>query len=253
MWERRCGVTRSVLADVSRRELNYVLNISDVYRYVLVNNPKTGLTSMKQGLIELETADAPTAPQSPHDTRNDPFLRLTDLRTTAPLTHLIRRGFTFVTMVRNPFTRLLSGYRSTILRHEAVDDPRRERWLTALGLPRSRHTAVGFDEFVAIVVRQSDREMDPHWRTQTTQILHDHLPFDFIGRFETIDDDFRRLLGAIGVPAKITPAIRHRNPSGASVDLRDWYPDELAGQVRRRYRRDFEVFGYPSSLPNPSP
>jgi len=68
---------------------------------------------------------------------------------------------------------------------------------------------------------------------------------DFVGRVETIDDDFRLVAGRIGIAARLS----HENTFNTkafrkSTDFRDYYDDESAGIVERLARKDIEVLGY---------
>jgi len=63
---------------------------------------------------------------------------------------------------------------------------------------------------------------------------------DFVGRMETIDDDFARVCRAVGLPPLRLP---HRNRS-RHRDYRGYYTDETRDLVARAFAEDIDLFGY---------
>lgn len=63
---------------------------------------------------------------------------------------------------------------------------------------------------------------------------------DYVGRMETIDDDFAEVCRTVGLPPLRLP---HVNRSGHR-DYRDLYTDETRELVARAFAQDIEMFGY---------
>jgi hypothetical protein len=99
-------------------------------------------------------------------------------------------------------------------------------------------------DFIRIVTRQSDLQMNIHWKPQTACLLSDVVSYDFVGRVEPFDDDIRIVLARIGAdPALYEPhLITNRSPSNYGDAV---FTDGMAELVFNRYRPDFERFGYP--------
>jgi len=80
------------------------------------------------------------------------------------------------------------------------------------------------------------------WRIRSPQARWvDGVDLDFLGRFETLQEDFERLCALLGVER--TKALPHLN----QTEHAPWaalYDDETRGIVRRHYARDFEQFEY---------
>ena len=155
------------------------------------------------------------------------------------------RRFAFV---RNPFTRLLSCYLHRIV--AKPDSPSARHFRTASGDTGTP----SFERFVTVVCGQSSLEMERHWRVQSDEILADVVPIDFIGRFENLRSDLERLSQFLyGRQAFDAKALDRVNASpmqtGAQSRIGEFYTDDLAALVVRRFRRDFELFGYPTTLP----
>jgi len=62
---------------------------------------------------------------------------------------------------------------------------------------------------------------------------------DFVGRFETLHEDFRRVCDRLGLDAELP----HLNAS-AHRDYRSYYSDEAAARVGRHFRHEIDLFGY---------
>jgi hypothetical protein len=249
----RCPLARAALRNMPLYQFLYAVNVSPRHRYVYIDNPKTGCSSLKSALMELEARETGTDLdfyhwKNLHDRSVSPLRQLTDLEDGAPLTYLAKNGFRFVTFARNPYTRLLSCYRDKILRNRR----QKLKILAILGYDESHmDRPVSFEQFVKAVVSQTDYAMDPHWRVQSAQVFHGILPYSFTGRFERYEEDYRALFEHLGIPAEEIPALRHLNPTKEErrEGLSDFYTGELQELVYRRYRRDFEAFGYGRELP----
>lgn len=249
-----CPLVRSASEQLPATQCLYSIYISERYHYVYIDNPKTGCSSLKSALVELELAGTKSALDCydvnvVHDRAHSPLKRLTDMHWSAPLTALMKEGYRFITFVRNPYTRLLSCYRSKILGNK----PQKGRILLQLGIaPEELDRSVSFEEFVRVVVGQSDWDMDPHWRVQSTHILFGIVPYSFIGRFERYQADFEALFSHLGIPSTSVPTMRHlnRTKEGQKEDCYPYYTETLRSLVHDRYKEDFSHFGYSDVLPN---
>lgn len=63
---------------------------------------------------------------------------------------------------------------------------------------------------------------------------------NFIARFENLDEDFRRICGAIGIAPRRLPKLN----SSSSHSYRDYYTDATRELVRKACAADIELFGY---------
>lgn len=242
-----CPLTRQALDRMPPGHLLYALYISHRYRYVYVDNPKTGCSSLKSALVELEARDGPRPVDCYdwtvlHNRDRSILLQLTDLRSVRPLTTLVEQGYRFISFVRNPYTRLLSGYRDKIRKPHY-----RQELLRLMGKdPGDVECPITFADFVHAVTDQSDYAMNPHWRPQTRQILHDLIDYSFLGRFEDYANEYVRLFRHLGIADDAIPAHRNLNwnPTGQAVSLDEFYTPELRERVYQRYRQDFERLGY---------
>ena len=154
-------------------------------------------------------------------------------------------GYFTAAFVRNPWDRLVSWY--TMI---AQPRPRRPWWRLRHREPELRlwryvrENSRSFEEFI---LRCTDEIQDvdgvkSFCRNQVEYISDEagRRIVDFVGRYETLDEDARRLLGRLGLPDVALPRVnvsRHRHYS-------TYYSDDLAEVVRQRYARDVAAFGY---------
>jgi hypothetical protein len=63
---------------------------------------------------------------------------------------------------------------------------------------------------------------------------------DFVGRFETLAEDYQHIADKIG----IANPLPHRRQEKARKDYREYYSSELVDLVAQHYNRDIEAFNY---------
>ena len=147
---------------------------------------------------------------------------------------------TFVfTVVRNPFSRLVSCYESKILAPEAVSPGMRRSGMTA----RMR-----FGEFVETVAATPDRRADIHYRSQADILTHEGaIVPHFIARFEQLPADWERLRAILGEEHGLRlPAWPERRAEPDRKRLTSPWTGSLVALVRQRYEADFRLF-YPDA------
>jgi hypothetical protein len=247
LYSLACPLIRGAVKNIPAKQLLYAIYISPRYKYVYVDNPKTGCSSLKSALVELEVRNLRTDIDCYdwrvlHNRDLSPMQQLTDLHTLKPLSYLIENGYQFISFVRNPYSRLLSGYRDKIRKPHY-----KKELLRLMGHPaKDLERTVTFEEFVLAIVKQHDYAMNPHWRPQTSQILYDFIEFSFLGRFEQYQENFLALFQHLGIPSSEIPSPRNLNWTHTSPNsiLSEFYTPKLQDLVYRRYQKDFENFGY---------
>lgn len=181
------------------------------------------------------------------DQFNEVFSRDRDWRTKAPVAYLVtaaelkRRwpeAFVFA-FVRDPLSRLGSCYRSKISGAKRFSDAFRREGLTP---------DTTFPEFVAHVERRRDWRCNVHYRPQAAILTHrgEVVP-DFIGKFETIREDWKRLSDLLeGRGSPRLPPLPQRNHKRPVVAPDDFFEGDeaLAARARARYSEDYRLF-YP--------
>jgi len=125
------------------------------------------------------------------------------------------------TFVRNPWDYLVSVYHYIV---QTAHHPRNE-------LFRSFGSFAGYVEYHATERREQQKDF----------VLSDsgELLVDFIGHYETLQQDFETVCRRIGIDSRLP----HKNRS-THKDFRDYYTPETRAQVAELYRGDIEFFGY---------
>lgn len=203
--------------------------VNHTHRFVFVHIPKTAGTSLRAAFDTLEGADAGAVAQTWHETPVD-FLARYSQRTGRPVEEI--GDYRFVTFVRNPWDRFASLHRF-------------------LCSPRMRKRYPEVPDDIAAFAALLDRP--PPWMggIRSLRPQGDYLEGidPWIGRFETLDNDFAQLCDLLGVrltlPAlkqtrKAPPARRfgilpRRDPARAPAVL---------DAVARHYAGDIARFGY---------
>ena len=135
--------------------------------------------------------------------------------------------------VRNPFDRLVSGYRDKIF-----NKPKKEHF-------DSIPTNISFAEFVAEVVKRPDCLINGHFQSQFTKLYqYPELQVDFLGRFENLADDWLPIATRFEFDPQLPHKMKSTKRKGVHKDYRVYYTEELVHLVYNRFRADVEAFGY---------
>ena len=126
--------------------------------------------------------------------------------------------------VRNPWDRLVSCWRDKIIRGDGFISSDNEQT---------------FESFVNYIARSIDLEYgNPHLRLQSRLIDINHI--DFLGRFETFEDDLKKVMKILDIEA----AIKKTNASDRKADYRDYYTESTKNKVAELYKKDIQIFNY---------
>lgn len=202
----------------SRRHRARVV-IWPAYRLIYVRVPKSGNTSIARAIPEGDKA------------------RICSRR-------LVRdyADWTTFSFVRNPYARLVSTYCQKIhpapVTHGNIVDGVHRGFLD-LGLPMS--AGMSFEEFVEIACDFDDEATEKHLKSQTHHLFrHGRRLPDYVGRLETVNRDWARLITPLGLNNQLPHLNRSRHRHWS-----EFYRDTaLRQRVADRYRSDFENFGY---------
>lgn len=133
----------------------------------------------------------------------------------------IFNNFYKFTFVRNPWDYLVSAYHYIV---QTAHHPRNELFKSFGGF-------ANYVEYHASEKRELQRDF----------VLSDsgELLVDFIGHYETLQQDFETVCKRIGIDSQLP----HRNRS-THKDFREYYTPETRARVAELYQGDIEFFGY---------
>ena len=140
------------------------------------------------------------------------------------------------TVVRDPFSRLLSGFREKIERQ--LDGP---RYRLELGIDLD--ASIDFSSFVDRLADRDPLSLDVHFQPQKLITRADVLRYDQVFRLEDMSlalDWLDATLGEEpGQPAAVAP-----HATNASAAVSSVYDDATTRKVAEYYAEDFSLFGY---------
>ncbi len=233
----------------------YHSRASTRHKYLTVATPKVACTTIKRTLHALEGLPPPDPWWDVHDAA--PELRLSHYSASEVQQMLTSPDYLRFAIVRNPYDRMLSAWKSKILAHRDTQyAPLRVEIRQAFDYPAGVEDSpiVAFGDFVRFVTSTS--HPDAHWSRQVSVLACDDVSYDVIGRFENFVTDFRAILERLDAPPPVLAlAAEVTNPT---VDLPPAaaYDSDLAKIVYDYYREDFERFGYERDswfTPKPQP
>jgi hypothetical protein len=175
-----------------------------------------------------------------HARENVPLPSLVDVDDATQKDVLESNDFLRFTIVRNPYTRLVSAWKNKVVPCE----PGCERlYLEIKGRLPDMHSKalIAFDEFVGYLETKCDlSNSDPHWRRQVDHLFLEALNFSHVGKVENMAASLALLQQHLGLPEPLSAG---RNNVSAPVSLAT-YNQDLADKVYALYRQDFEQLDY---------
>ena len=147
--------------------------------------------------------------------------------------------------VREPLERLLSAYQDKF----AIDVGRwRETSRRIVTNYRRYHpnadAKVTFDKFITFLI--DDKDKDEHWQTFYNLCHPCHIKYDFIGHFESLQEEADYVLRNASI-ANVTsfPRTISHNTSALLRDRFSEVPWDTIVKLGKVYQNDFEIFNYP--------
>lgn len=177
------------------------------------------------------------------------------------LDYLQRRypGFRYAAVARNPYERVVSGYRNKLNRYakafhrkayyygkirQLLEGPR--AWADVERGNRHMQSRISFERFLE-GLEQNGVGFDIHFDWQTRLLALDRLKHDRILRLENLESAFLEFLHEQGVPAEMRARIEHAAPRNRSkVGMRQsaLLTDATRPRIARLYAEDFARLGY---------
>lgn len=233
-----------------RRESDFWLKspwqswISRTHKYLYMPVGKNACTRIKLTLHQLDGHQLPDDLGKVHDKGE----RLANLSTEEIVKIIASPEWFRFCFVRNPYYRLFSAYKSKILNFR---DPQyqwvRDEIRATCGYPlRDGRPAgmVAFRDYVRFVRKSLDSVPDAHWGRQSDILMTDLIAYDFVGRVETFQEDFRTLLLRLQAPERLLDTVAEVINPTTKMYHAAVYDHEFAACVYEMYKADFEAFDY---------
>lgn len=240
------------------QQMNYTFSVSLKNQYVFCEVAKSGCSAVKRALWRQELSDVPM-PKGFEDTYKNVHVAFPHHLLIKPFqlgearfNQLIRDpSFLKWTVVRNPFTRALSGFLDKVGRDEPQFANVRGRIAQLRGVKPAKveHTSVTFEEFChALKSFEKPHEFDPHWRPQAAHTCADILPYDHVAKLESLDESEGEIGRMLGLK-NLSFTSQRPHATGANDRLAEHYTPEAEAIIREVYADDFKTFGYSLDVP----
>ncbi len=196
--------------------LAYPCWASPKHKYIYMSIPKNACTKIKLVLHQLDGYAVPEDMGQIHhrELPGHTFVpKLTDFQAAEAVEMLTSGKWFRFCFVRNPYFRLFSAYKSKIMWGDPQYEYARNEIRRANDYPLSDGQPAGivaFRDFVRYVEETPDSERDAHWRSQTSSLTPDVIDYDFVGRFESFQEDFGRVLCQLRAPDKLIAGLSER-------------------------------------------
>lgn len=217
-----------------------------MFRYVLNRNVFYGVTN-KSGSTYITQHLSNSSKKKDTEYREDALKFMPRI--------LSRRSSVYkFTVVRNPFSRIVSCYKDIIAGEMYLPYNRNVFFRRCIGLPISGF--ISFEDFInhLELFGFAWTPEAEHWLPQVTCCSYSSIAYNDIGRFEQLNTFLNTTVAPILKAAGddrdvIFPANKPERVSGASLSWRDYYTnDSIRNRVYKLYEVDFDTFKYSNNL-----
>jgi hypothetical protein len=232
---------------------NAHIDVLPRHRIVYLCIPKCASTTIKMALSAL-AGRAPASFEQIHQRRHSGLKSPFEIGLSSFRALVLDRAALRFAFVRNPYDRLVSAWADKFQNKRLVEgDPFVDKYLEYRNtadpsLPSGADEMLSFSGFVRFATATAQARLDPHWHLQDDMLDMPGIALDFIGKVESFDEDFARVMEHVGAPWALRDAIGAPLNRSRHLPWRDYYTGAMADQVYRAYERDFDRLGYPRAL-----
>lgn len=252
-----CAKYKSSISKTITRHHVKSIFVEDKYKLLYCQVPKAGCSNWKRTLMVL-AGKASNTQSIKHDTVHyGQHLKKLDSFDQQGIMHRLQT-YTKVIFVREPLERMVSAYRDKFENpnnyyHSLFGKPIISKYrVNPSKAALKTGNGVTFKEFVQYLLDvHRPVGMDIHWE-QANQLCNPCLiDYDFIGKFENMEEESNFLLRLAGAPPNLTlPSFKDRNPSDkrTSMQITENYFSQVSALERQRvydfYYMDYLMFNY---------
>ncbi|XP_062856116.1 carbohydrate sulfotransferase 8 [Trichomycterus rosablanca] len=255
-----CSRSKSLTKTVTHQQVAHIF-VEDSHKLLYCEVPKAGCSNWKRVLMVLQGKAS-----SPMELRHEQVHYGNSVKGLVTLSHkeILHRlnTYTKVLFVREPFERLVSAFRDkfespNFYYHPVFGKPIIAKYRTD-AQPADLLTGDGvtFREFIQYLLDVNRPVgMDNHWELMGKLCHPCLINYDFIGKFETMDEDANFLLKQIRAPANLTfPKFKDRNPKEPRTNwhITHKYFSQLNATEKQKlydfYYMDYLMFNYSKPL-----
>lgn len=235
--------TREYVKSMGWRSVNFHTHISLVNKYVYIEVPKAGCGTMKATLGALEGArlnetHAQRFLDKPHNgVKSGAHVRPYQLPSDLLEEIFTSNKYTRFTVVRDPSSRVLSGYL------EKIQQGLRQSAEISAALGGKPAQDITFEEFLSVIKEQDSRSQDPHWRRQTDHIGMGIINYTEIIHLEDLDNSWAKVADLTHTP-DLDGQYYCKTSTKATSKIDQYRTPEADSLIREIYQRDFVELAY---------
>ena len=243
--------TQNLIKFIRSKESKGHFYVSHEKRLLYCSVPKIASTNWKRIILLFEGKIKSLTENAKDQIHTLPQIRLFSMLSNGEVRHVLKNYLKFF-IARHPFERLVSAYRNKF----ADNNTYFERTFGAhiLRLYRKNLTnieyesgkGVTFKEFIYWIIDK--HVFDAHWAPVFSLCFPCLLPFDFIGKMETLVEDSEEILSLIGAQNVRFPANLTDGYKTSSKKLMYEFFSTLSGETIQKlykmYETDFVAFDY---------
>lgn len=241
------------MSSIHPRQLNHLI-VDKKHKVVYCYIPKVACTSWKKIMAQLVNLNYKGT--SVHKLRFD----LLSYHSKSDVLHILNNYYKFM-FVRDPYSRLLSAFKDKFskkssdiyVKYERIIKRTVRLKLVGDANTRTSQKDINFEAFILylIDISQKGGRLNEHWRQYYKLCFPCQINYDFIGHYETLEEDARFALQNAGVDELVAfPPVSY---TSTKDDLRHFYsevPPEYISKLQSMYGADFEMFGYKNKSVN---
>ena len=238
-----CRRNNSVDESLNTRGLENII-VNEKFKILFCYIPKIACTQWKTVMVRAQLNQSEPAYWI-HNERNFKFL---SSYPQDKAERMLRTYFKFV-FVREPFERFLSAYIDKFYNNDPAfyslwgpDIVSRYRQ----GM-KPEETNITFDEFANYVVKVKDggKFCNEHWQAYDKLCHPCGVNYDFIGRFENLEEEARYVLEISGLNETVSfPRVKNSSTASKIPFFYSQLPKQRLNSILRIFRGDSEMFGY---------
>jgi|SRR6185312_4692578 len=158
--------------------------------------------------------------------------------------------------VRNPYARAVSCWsekfagRPLVAGEPCIDSYLAARKHIDSNLPAGADRFLSFAEFVHFAEATAKARLDTHLQTQDDLLTVPGISLDLIGKVESFDADFSRVLDHMNASEAVRRDATIPLNESHHDDWGNYYTPGLADRIYRAYECDFDRFGYARAIGN---
>ena len=233
-------------------EPNLLLNVLPKHGVIYIAVPKAASTRIRRTLARIDGRISRSLKPSRRSKYRGPYgprnITIGSLLRLATSPHTLRFSF-----VRNPYARVVSCWadkfagKPLIGGDVFIDSYLATRHLMDADLPAGSDRTLSFAEFVVYAASAAKGRHDIHLQVQDDILRMPGIELDLIGKVETFDVDFVRVLDHLDASDDLRREAAIPINESHHDDWATYYTPELADRIYRVYERDFDRFGYARS------